>query len=131
MASVLERRIILAPTQEERVPVMKEERLAIWMQQYEKMVYSICCRLVQNEHTAQDLAQETFLSAYLHSESCPAENEKAWLARIAVNKAKDYLKSAYNRRVCAAPDGQLPEDGAVLFAADMLPEHPHNLKTNR
>ena len=30
---------------------------------------------------------------------CPAGYEKQWLARIASNKAKDYLRSAWARRV--------------------------------
>ena len=68
------------------------------MLQYEKLVYTVCLRLVGNAHAAQDLAQETFLSAWLHRESCPPGAQKAWLCRIAVNKSKDYLKSAYVRR---------------------------------
>ena len=79
------------------------------MLQYEKLVYTVCLRLVRDEHTAQDLAQETFLSAWLHRESCPPDAQKAWLCRIAVNKAKDHLKSAYVRHthVTELSDGML------------------------
>ncbi|MGD9559434.1 MAG: RNA polymerase sigma factor [Oscillospiraceae bacterium] len=90
--------------------------------QYERLVYTICYQFTKNHHTAQDLAQETFLSAYSHLASCPAGNEKPWLARIATNKAKDFLKSAYNRRVLAADDTTLPESGDVLFSKQELPE---------
>ena len=65
--------------------------------QYEKLIYTICYQLTQNHHTAQDLAQETFLSAYSHIDSCDPANYRPWLARIATNKAKDYLKSARTR----------------------------------
>ena len=64
------------------------------MEQYEKLVYTVCLRLVHDEHLAQDLAQETFLSAWVHRGDCPAGAQKAWLCRIAANKAKDHLKRA-------------------------------------
>lgn len=66
---------------------------------YEKFVFTICRQTVKDYHEAQNLTQETFLAAYTHIDRCPPENMKPWLARIAVNKAKDFLKSAYNRRV--------------------------------
>ncbi|MDL2219567.1 RNA polymerase sigma factor [Ruminococcaceae bacterium OttesenSCG-928-O06] len=91
--------------------------------QYEKLVYTICYQYTKNHHTAQDLAQETFLSAYTHRESCPADSMKPWLARIATNKAKDHLKSAYNRRVRTEGEDGLPESsGTVLFAKEDSPE---------
>ena len=65
------------------------------MQQYQGLVYTVCFQLVRDPDTAQDLAQETFLAAWIHLERCPPECEKQWLARIAANKAKDHLKSAY------------------------------------
>ena len=89
--------------------------------QYERLVYTICYQFTHNHHTAQDLAQEAFLSAYRHIDSCPEDNMKPWLARIATNKAKDYLKSAYNRRV-STPDEDLPEDKGALFLSGEQPE---------
>lgn len=68
------------------------------MEQYEKLVYTVCLRLVHDEHLAQDLTQETFLSAWVHRSACPDGAQKAWLCRIAANKAKDHLKSAWARR---------------------------------
>ena len=79
------------------------------VEQYQKLVYTICFQMVRDHHTAEDLAQETFLSAYSHIDRCPEESLRPWLARIATNKAKDYLKSAYNRRVTATEDSSLPE----------------------
>lgn len=70
-----------------------------FMRQYEKLVFTICYQLIKDYHEAQNLTQETFLSAYTHIDSCDSEHYKPWLARIATNKAKDYLKSAYVRRV--------------------------------
>jgi RNA polymerase sigma-70 factor (ECF subfamily) len=55
--------------------------------------------MVRDYQEAENLTQDTFLSAYTHLEHCDPDNLKPWLARIATNKAKDYLKSAYIRRV--------------------------------
>lgn len=101
---------------------MTENQFGQLVEQYEKLVYTICYQFTRNHHTAQDLTQETFLAAYRHINSCPADNEKPWLARIASNKAKDHLKSAYNRRVYTAEGNPLPEGNTVLFASAEQPE---------
>ncbi|NLW78136.1 MAG: sigma-70 family RNA polymerase sigma factor [Ruminococcaceae bacterium] len=101
---------------------MNDRQFGQLVDQYEKLVYTICYQFTRNHHTAQDLAQETFLSAHTHRAACPAGNEKPWLARIATNKAKDFLKSAYNRRVQAADDTTLPETANVLYIRQALPE---------
>ena len=67
--------------------------------QYQRLVYTICYQMVRDHFEAQNLTQDTFLSAYTHIESCREDELKPWLARIASNKARDYLKSAYVRRV--------------------------------
>lgn len=78
---------------------MSNEEFKILMHQYEKLIFTICYRFVRDYHEAQNLTQETFLSAYTHINTCNENNYKPWLARIATNKAKDSLKSAYSRRV--------------------------------
>ena len=80
---------------------MKQEQFEQIFLRYERLVYTICYRMVGDAAQAEDLAQETFLAAWVHREDCAPGAEKAWLCRIAANKAKDYLKSAYRRRVRA------------------------------
>lgn len=46
---------------------------------------------------AEDLTQETFLSAYRNADSFDGENVKAWLCRIATNKCIDYQRQAARR----------------------------------
>ncbi|MDL2254057.1 sigma-70 family RNA polymerase sigma factor [Ruminococcaceae bacterium OttesenSCG-928-I18] len=101
---------------------MNDEQFAQMVTQYERLVYTICYQFTRNHHTAEDLAQDAFLSAYAHLDSCPSENPKAWFARIATNKAKDHLKSAYNRRVAAVDDDSMPKDKGTLFGKEELPE---------
>lgn len=78
---------------------MTKEQFGVVVEQYQKLVYTICYQMVRDHYEAQNLAQETFLSAYTHIDRCREEDMKPWLCRIAANKAKDHLKSAYVRRV--------------------------------
>ena len=82
------------------------------VQKYQGLVYTVCHQLVPDEGDAQDLAQETFLSAWKAIDRCPAGYEKQWLARIAANKARDYLRSAWVRRVNTPGDEVLALEGA-------------------
>lgn len=96
---------------------MTNENFKDIVTQYEKLVFTVCYQMVRNYHDAQNLTQETFLSAYTHIEHCRDENLlKPWLTRIAANKAKDFLKSAYQRRV--QPD----EDKLLRFEAEQTPD---------
>lgn len=64
---------------------------------YEKLVYAICLKMVKNPFDAQDLTQETFLSAYKKLADFDGTYEKAWISRIATNKCLDYLKNSARR----------------------------------
>ena len=53
--------------------------------QYERLVYTVCFQLVRDAAAAEDLTQETFLSAYLHRDAIPPGYERQWLCRVATN----------------------------------------------
>ena len=89
---------------------MEQKRFEQNFLQYERLIYTICLQMVRDDAQAEDLVQETFLAAWLHRDRCAPGTEKSWLCRIAVNRAKDYLKSAYCRRV--SPSQTLPEQPA-------------------
>lgn len=76
-----------------------QSRLVEMMNAYEKLVFSICYKITGDYFIAEDLAQETFLSAFQKYDTFDGQNEKAWLCRIATNKSIDYIKSAGNRVV--------------------------------
>lgn len=82
------------------------------VQKYQSLVYTVCHQLVPDAGDAQDLTQETFLAAWRAIDRCPSGFEKQWLARIAANKAKDYLRSAWVRRVNIPGDDVLALEGA-------------------
>ena len=85
-----------------------KESFSRLVEQYERLVYTICFQLVRSAAAAEDLTQETFLSAYLHRNTMPAGYERQWLGRIAANKAKDYLQSAWNRSTVLPGDEAMP-----------------------
>ncbi len=92
---------------------MTNENFSAVVVRYEKLVFTVCYQLVRDYHEAQNLTQETFISAYNHIDHCDENNLKPWLARIATNKAKDYLKSAYYRHT-ALSDEPVGEDVVSL-----------------
>lgn len=92
---------------------MTDEKFKDLVIQYEKLVFTVCYQLVHDYHESQNLTQETFLAAYRHIDTYQGDNYKPWLIRIASNKAKDYLKSAYARRV------QLDDDSVSEQMIDM------------
>ena len=66
---------------------------------YQNLVFSVCYKVTRDYFAAEDLAQETFLSAYKNLDGFEGGNEKAWLCRIATNKSIDYLRGAGRRAV--------------------------------
>lgn len=78
-----------------------EEQFAEFLTKYEKLVYTLCYRMSGNPFDAQDLTQDTFLSAYQRLSEFDGAHERAWICRIATNKCLDFLKSASRRTLPA------------------------------
>ncbi len=98
-----------------------QTQLEYWMTKYQNLIYSICYRLTGDYFDAEDLTQDTFLSAYRHQQEFDGQNEKAWLCRIATNKCIDYLKRAGRRSIpteelffSALPDSRSSPEGETL-----------------
>lgn len=64
---------------------------------YQNLVFSVCYNIVNDYFDAQDLTQDTFLSAYQNLPSFDGNYEKAWLCRIATNKSLDFSKHSERR----------------------------------
>ena len=96
-------------TQQKGVWTLTSEQFTGLMQQYQRLVYTVCLQFVHDPHIAEDLTQDTFLSAYSAIDRCEPQYYKAWLVRVAANKCKDHLKSSWVRRVETPGDDALPE----------------------
>ena len=102
-----------------RFSIQKDKTREVWaltneeftglMQQYQRLIYTVCLQFVHDPHTAEDLTQDTFLSAFSAIDRCEPQYYKQWLVRVAANKCKDHLKSAWVRKVEAPGDDAMPE----------------------
>lgn len=63
------------------------------MIRYERQIYRICYRFVENRDDAMDLAQEVFIKAFEHLATFRRESSlKTWLYRIAMNHCINHVK---------------------------------------
>jgi RNA polymerase sigma-70 factor, ECF subfamily len=99
------------------------------VERYQRGVYNVIHRLVHSSADAEDLAQQAFVSAFDALGSFKLEARfSSWMYRIAVNLAKDHLKS--KRR------GEIPTDSEpaeALFSGHVpSPEEPaHSAERRR
>jgi RNA polymerase sigma-70 factor (ECF subfamily) len=79
-----------SPTAEELVCVFNELRVEL---------VSTLFYVLGSYEEAQDVAQEAFLKCWRNREAISAvRNLRAWIFRIGLNAAKDFLRSAWKRR---------------------------------
>jgi len=86
------------------------------LERFEREIFAYVLRLSGNRLDADDLYQETFFAAFRSWPPPRAGNERAWLYRIATNKAID--RARRSRRVVPLADLRLaaPErDGVSLM----------------
>jgi RNA polymerase sigma-70 factor, ECF subfamily len=63
------------------------------MVRYERQIYRICYRFVENREDALDLAQDVFIKAFEHLATFRRESSlKTWLYRIAMNHCINHVK---------------------------------------
>src|SRR5438128_1793188 len=63
------------------------------MIRYERQIYRVCYRFVENREDAMDLAQEVFIKAFEHLPTFRQESSlKTWLYRIAMNHCINHVK---------------------------------------
>ena len=63
------------------------------MLRYERQIYRVCYRYVENRDDALDLAQDVFVKAFEHLPTFRRESAfKTWLYRIAINHCLNHVK---------------------------------------
>lgn len=87
------------------------------MEQYEKLIFSICYRMLGDYFDAQDMTQETFLTYYKVLDRFDGQNEKAFLTKIATNKCLDFLKSK-RRKEMPTEDGILESNVGTVSSLE-------------
>jgi len=71
-------------------------------------IVSTLMYMLGNSDDAQDVAQETFLKCWRARQSVPdVQNLRAWIFRIGLNAAKDFQRSAWNRKARPLPEEEI------------------------
>ena len=76
---------------------------------HQDAVYGFSISLTRQHAVADDVTQETFISAFRSISRMRGDNVRAWLLRIARNKAYDYFRRQKRRR-----ESSVDEDAAVF-----------------
>ena len=91
-------------TKTESYEQLIDELMSTYGQDVLQLVYAY----VHNETVAEDLTQEIFVKCFKGLPTYKGQSSiKTWLWRIAINHAKDYLKSWYNQNVTITEDAFL------------------------
>lgn len=91
-------------------------------------VWFTCISFLKNETTAQDIMQETYITAFLKIQSLEKSSQiRSWLNRIAVNKCKNYLKGKGEIQL----DDEIFENQAIVDERISIPEEYISDKAKR
>ena len=94
----------------------------------EREVWFTCISFLKNETTAQDIMQETYITAFLKIQSLEKSSQiRSWLNRIAVNKCKNYLKGKGEIQL----DDEIFENQAIVDECISIPEEYISDKAKR
>lgn len=94
----------------------------------EREVWLTCISFLKNETTAQDIMQETYITAFLKIQSLEKSSQiRSWLNRIAVNKCKNYLKGKGEIQL----DDEIFENQAIVDERISIPEEYISDKAKR
>jgi RNA polymerase sigma-70 factor (ECF subfamily) len=64
------------------------------VKKYQREVYGLACRLVNDSEEARDLTQQAFLQAFVHIREFRQQSAfRTWLFRIAINQCYNFLKN--------------------------------------
>lgn len=89
---------------------------------YKAYVFSIVLQFVKDRYEAENIAQEIFLQVYRSLSHCRMENFKAWVGRIAANKAIDYCRARAKSTREVSLTSYLEKTGEVQDAGRLGPE---------
>ena len=94
----------------------------------EREVWFTCISFLKNETTAEDIMQETYITAFLKIQSLEKSSQiRSWLNRIAVNKCKNYLKGKGEIQL----DDEIFENQAIVDERISIPEEYISDKAKR
>ncbi len=87
---------------------------------YQDIVYNVALRIMKDPASAEDAAQDAFISAYKAIKSFRGGSFKSWLLRIVTNTCYDELRRR-KRRPQSSLDEITEDNPSVSFMADDQP----------
>lgn len=74
------------------------QSLEVLIERYQKSLYTAAFHICKNVDDANDVVQDTFIQYYASKKQFQDEEHlKAWLLRVAINRAKDLCRSFWRR----------------------------------
>ena len=89
------------------------------IEQYQKHVFAAAFSICQNIADADDVVQDTFLKYHCSKKEFSShEHIKAWLLRVAINKAKDHARSFWKKNTVSIEELMMasPENEALTLS---------------
>lgn len=92
---------------------------AILVDRYKHMVFTLALRILKNREDAEEIAQDTFLKAYLALKDFKGDSKfSTWLYKIAYYRSLDYLKK--NKRQVETTSIDISEEYNIAAMDDAL-----------
>ena len=67
-------------------------------EKYQNNLYIVACNICKNAEDAKDVVQDTFIQYYSFKKEFESEQHiRAWLMRVAINKAKNKISTFFRR----------------------------------
>ena len=99
------------------------EAFAGLVNKYERQVYSLCLRMVENPEDARDLAQESFLKAWRGLRFYKFESAfSTWLYRLTSNVCIDFLRQQKRKPAVSLTVGEEEDTELEIRDPEPLPE---------
>lgn len=92
---------------------------AILVDRYKHMVFTLALRILKNREDAEEIAQDTFLKAYMALKDFKGDSKfSTWLYKIAYYRSLDYLKK--NKRQVETTSIDISEEYNIAAMDDAL-----------
>ena len=105
---------------------IKQKAIENWVMKYSDQLFSWAFHKTFSKETAEDLVQETFLSAVRFYENCKNKDQaKTWLFSILNNKITDH----YRKKAKTTQDPKLAQERMAIQMLDSLYDQNENWTT--